>query len=192
MASEMRPLRTVMREVMALVAQKATGALLIVTEDNRFASIRLRAGKIDEVSFKNRYNDEGVHLLSQVHALRARFQPGVAPPSKHPPIGEAAMRWLLGGFESQLPGAAHAPSHPTTSSSTTPNSITSGVGGTDQRSLRREIVEHVALNYLGPIAGLLCDEAFSDGESIDHALRQIAANMTEPGEADRFVAEVYA
>jgi hypothetical protein len=192
MASEMRPLRTVMREVLALVAQKATGALLIVTEDNRFASIRLRAGKIDEVSFKNRYNDEGVELLSQVHTLRARFQPGLAPPTKHLPIGEAAMRWLLGGFENQQPATVSAPSHSTTSHPTTAHSTTaSGAGGTDQRALRREIIEHVALSYLGPIAGLLCEEAFADGKGVDQALRQVASNLTEPGEADRFVAEVY-
>jgi hypothetical protein len=185
MASEMRPLRVIMREVVALVAQKATGVLLIVTEDNRFASIRFRAGHIDEVSYKNRYNDEGVALLSEVQTLRARFQAGVAPPSKHPPIGEAAMRWLLGGFENQQPTTASAPA-------TTPSSHATGAAGADQLAHRREIIERVALGYLGPIAGLLCGEAFENGKSMDVALRQIASNMSEPGEGDRFIAEVLA
>jgi len=98
MASEMRPLRVIMREVVALVAEKATGVVLIVTEDNRFASVRLRAGHIEEVRFKNRYNDESIHLLSQVQTLRARFQPGFAAPRTHPPIRGGAKRWVLRGL----------------------------------------------------------------------------------------------
>jgi len=182
MASEMRPLRVIMREVVALVAEKATGVVLIVTEDNRFASVRLRSGHIEEVSFKNRYNDEGIHLLSQVQTLRARFQPGFAPPSTHPRIGEAAMRWLLGGFENQTPAPPSTPAAPRAP----------GASGSDEAMHQREIIERIALGYLGPIAGLLCEEAFSSAKGIDQALRQIASNLSEPGEGDRFLAEAVA
>jgi hypothetical protein len=181
--SDMRPLGVVIGELRALAANGATGILLIVTEDNRFASISLHNGQIREVSFRRSHNDEAVELLSRVPRVRARFQPGGIPNGRHPPPSDAAIRWLLGGGENQqaapLPPAALAPS-------------SSGAGVVDRAVLRRQIIEDVAMTYFGPIATLLCEEALSNSADTDQALRQIAANLTAQDEAERFVAEARA
>jgi hypothetical protein len=180
--SDMRPLIVVIGELRALAAHGATGILLIVTEDNRFASISLHNGQIREISFRRSYNDEALALLSRVAQVRARFQPGGVPISRHPAPSDAAIRWLLGIDENQqaapMPPAAAAHS--------------SAVGGMERAALQRRIIEEVAMTYFGPIATLLCEEALSDSADIDQALRQIAANLSGQGEAARFLADARA
>jgi hypothetical protein len=180
--SEMRPLSGVIGELRALVARSATGILLIVTEDNRFASISLHNGQIREISFRRSCNDEALELLFRVPRVRARFQPGSTPIGRHPAPSDAVIRRLLGVGEDQqaatMPPAAAAPS--------------SGARGVDRAALRRQVIEDVAMTYFGPIATLLCEEALSSSAGIDQALRQIAANLSGRGEAERFLADARA
>ena len=113
---------------------------------------------------------------------RARFQPGrVDTSAARTPLGEAALQWLLGGFESDAgmrqrvaPAAAPAPAPIT------------------DAAARREIVEKVTLTYLGPIASLICDEAFAASDDLDKVLQQIGSNLATPEESRRFMQEVRA
>lgn len=180
--SDMRPLSVVIGELRALVAHSATGVLLIVTENNRFASISLHNGQIRDISFRRSCNDEAVELLFQAPRVRARFQTGGVPNSRHPVPSDAVVRRLLGAGEDQqlapMPPAAVAAS--------------SGVGGVHRAALQRRIIENVAMTYFGPIATLLCEEALSSSAGIDQALRQIAANLSGQGEVERFLADARA
>ncbi len=54
---------------------------------------------------------------------------------------------------------------------------------------QRATIERIALNYLGPIAALLCDEALGVPGSIDRALVQIASNLPARDQEDQFLAE---
>jgi hypothetical protein len=181
MASEIRPLGAVLRELRTLAGQKASGFLFIVTEDNHSASIRLRGGHIEEVSFRNRHNDEAVQLLAKVSGARARFQPGPVSPSRRVPLGEGALNWLLRGNVDQQ-AAPTKPNRPNASE----------IENTDQPQIQRQVIEKIALSYFGPIATLLCEEALSGSHDIEQALHQIASNLTQRDEADQFVAEVIA
>jgi hypothetical protein len=177
MSTELQSLQTILRELKELVGRRASGFLFIVTDDNRSASIRLRGGHIDEIGFKNRFNDEAVELLSQVTGARARFQPGATTPSKRPPLGDAALLWLLGGLQNQVPART---------------SNSPAVNHAGPTSSLRQRVEQIALTYLGPIAGLLCDEAFAGSNDLERAMQQIAANLPDPDEHGRFIADVRA
>jgi hypothetical protein len=57
---------------------------------------------------------------------------------------------------------------------------------------QRVLVEKIALDYFGPIASLLCDEAFVDENDIDQALVQIGSNLSSRDESQRFVDEAKA
>ena len=181
MSSEFRPLNAVLAELKALVESRSSGFLFLVTDDNHAASIRLRNGNIEEVSFSNRHNDEAVNLLAGAKAARARFQPSVmaAIPSKYGPMSAQSIQWLLG---------EHLPSEPVGAGadSVTAPTVQTGQGASNAQ---REIVEKVALTFFGPIAALLCDEAFGAARDVEHALQQIAVNLPDRSEADRFLAE---
>jgi len=179
--SEIRPLSAVLHELKALVESKASGFLFLVTDENHASSVRLRNGNIEEVSFSNRHSDEAVQMLMKVKAARARFQPSVmaAIPSKHGPLSTASIDWLLSGHDATASPGAQAHTAPAS-------------GAADQRARQRPVVEKIALTYFGPIATLLCEEAFGASTNVDHILVQIASNLPEQAEADRFLAEARA
>jgi len=216
MVSEFRPLIEVLRELKALTQRKTSGYFFIATESNNSSTIRLRDGRIEDVIFSRYRNDEAVQQLSKVSAARARFQPGsVSPSGNAAPLSETALQWLLGGFEKDqsaqppakpepkaaapsvappastppppkappAPKPAPSPSTPPASKTAPPPDTTPKVSAPTQR----EIVEKVALNYFGPIAVLLCDEAFSSSSDIEKVLAQIASNMPTADESNRFI-----
>ena len=182
MAGEFRPLHDVLRELKPLVQQKASGFFFVVTEDNHSCTIRLRAGEIDDVQFSRQRNDEAVQLLSTVTAARARFQPiAVSSANSRGTLSPASLRWLLGDFENAPAAAAQ-----TAQIDTTDAAAPLRVGISDAQ---RSAIERIALNYFGPIASLLCDEAFVPENDMEQALAQIASNLSSPDESRRFMAD---
>ena len=203
MVSEFRPLIDVLRELKALTQKKTSGYFFIATDSNNSSTIRLSNGKIEDVVFSRYRSDEAVQQLSKVTAARARFQPGaISATGSSASLSETALQWLLGGFEKDpsmrapakpearpiAPSVTSPANTPPAPKAALPASTASKVSGPTQR----EIVEGVALNYFGPIAPLLCDEAFSSSSDIEQVLAQIASNMSTADESARFIAEAQA
>ncbi|MBB5863342.1 hypothetical protein [Xanthomonas sp. 3058] len=199
MSTEFRPLIEILRELKALALKKASGFLFIVTDENHSCIVRLNAGQIEEVVFRMLRNDEAVQRLTMVNAAKARFQadPGVGL-GKPSLLSEDSRQWLLGGFEQDLgsapaapraaaaPAAAPAAAAPVAAESA---ASVSADGGSAPDDRVREALEKVALNYLGPIAGMLCDEAWDASSDIEQVLNQLGANLSTPQETQKFMAE---
>ncbi|MEA9848755.1 hypothetical protein [Xanthomonas campestris] len=197
MSTEFRPLIEVLRELKALALKKASGFLFVVTEENHSCIIRINAGQIEEVVFRMLRNDEAVQRLTMVGAAKARFQvdpgAGMGKPSL---LSEDSRQWLMGGFEQDLGGApapvrapvaaAPAPAPATPVATSAPASVGNGAVPDDAV---RQALERVALNYLGPIAGMLCDEAWDASSDIEQVLSQLAANLATPQEAQKFMTD---
>ncbi|WP_115513114.1 MULTISPECIES: hypothetical protein [Xanthomonas] len=199
MSNEFRPLIDVLRELRALALKKASGFLFVVTEENHSCIVRLNAGQIEEVVFRMLRNDEAVQRLTMVGAAKARFQvdpgAGMGKPSL---LSEDSRQWLMGGFEQDLGGApaparapvAPAPVAASPVAAAAPAPAPSGnasAGAPDDRV--RDALEKVALNYLGPIAGMLCEEAWDASSDIEQVLSQLGANLATPQEAQKFMAD---
>ncbi|WP_349655385.1 hypothetical protein [Xanthomonas sp. 10-10] len=200
MSNEFRPLIEVLRELRALALKKASGFLFVVTEENHSCIVRLNAGQIEEVVFRMLRNDEAVQRLTMVGAAKARFQTdpgaGLGKPSL---LSEDSRQWLMGGFEQDLGGApapvrapvatAPVPAPAAASAApTTPAPASAGNGAAPDEAVRQAL-EKVALNYLGPIAGMLCDEAWEASSDIEQVLSQLGANLSTPQEAQKFMAD---
>ncbi|MEA9481244.1 hypothetical protein VC290_12785 [Xanthomonas campestris] len=197
MSTEFRPLIEVLRELKALALKKASGFLFVVTEENHSCIIRINAGQIEEVVFRMLRNDEAVQRLTMVGAAKARFQvdpgAGMGKPSL---LSEDSRQWLMGGFEQDLGGApapvrapaaaAPVPAPATPVATSAPVSVGNGAAPDDAV---RQALERVALNYLGPIAGMLCDEAWDASSDIEQVLSQLAANLATPQEAQKFMTD---
>ncbi|WDM69504.1 hypothetical protein [Xanthomonas cucurbitae] len=201
MSNEFRPLIEVLRELRALALKKASGFLFVVTEENHSCIVRINAGQIEEVVFRMLRNDEAVQRLTMVGAAKARFQAdpgaGLGKPSL---LGEDSRQWLMGGFEQDLGGApaqARAPVAsapvpvPAPAASPAPAPSTNGGAGAQDARVR-DALEKVALNYLGPIAGMLCDEAWEASSDIEQVLSQLSANLATPQEGQRFMTDARA
>lgn len=188
MSGEMKPLAAVMSEVAALVKQRASGVQYIVTDDGRFAQLRLRGGHVDEISFKAKFSDDAILLLSQIGTARSRFEQVIltAGTSKHAPISEAMLNWMLGGFAGPAPTGA-----PVVKTINTPPPAK--VPAPPGLSLpQRAAIEQIALTYLGPFASIVCEEALTGSTDIERSLIQIASNLSDREETARFLTEVRA
>ena len=200
MSTEFRPLIEVLRELKALALKNASGFLFVVTEENHSCIIRINAGQIEEVVFRMLRNDEAVQRLTMVGAAKARFQvdpgAGMGKPSL---LSEDSRQWLMGGFEQDLGGApapvrapvaaAPVPAPAAASAAPTASAPASVGSGAAPDEAVRQALEKVALNYLGPIAGMLCDEAWDASSDIEQVLSQLAANLATPQEAQKFMTD---
>ncbi|MEA9731073.1 hypothetical protein [Xanthomonas campestris] len=200
MSTEFRPLIEVLRELKALALKKASGFLFVVTEENHSCIIRINAGQIEEVVFRMLRNDEAVQRLTMVGAAKARFQvdpgAGMGKPSL---LSDDSRQWLMGGFEQDLGGApapvrapvaaAPVPAPAAASAAPTASAPASVGSGAAPDEAVRQALEKVALNYLGPIAGMLCDEAWDASSDIEQVLSQLAANLATPQEAQKFMTD---
>ncbi|MBB3814859.1 hypothetical protein FHY13_003230 [Xanthomonas arboricola] len=200
MSTEFRPLIDVLRELKALALKKASGFLFVVTEENHSCIVRLNAGQIEEVVFRMLRNDEAVQRLTMVNAAKARFQAdpgaGMGKPSL---LSDDARQWLMGGFEQDLGGApapvrapvaaAPVPAPAAASAAPTASAPASAGSGAAPDEAVRQALEKVALNYLGPIAGMLCDEAWEASSDVEQVLSQLGANLATPQEAQKFMAD---
>jgi hypothetical protein len=172
MSGALSPLNLVLRDLVALARRRATGLFCIVTEDNRFASIKLREGKVLEVMYRSQFNEAAVEMLAQIRLARATFQAGVVGTLKHGAPGESAVRWLLGGFENQTNVALRPPS---------PSAVNGSISDVHKR-----VIEEIAMGFLGPIASVVCDGVFETTHDLDAIIREIGANLTDSEEAARF------
>jgi len=198
MSNEFRPLVQVLRELKMLAQKRSSGFAYIVTEDNHSCIVRLHQGQVQEVVYRMLRNEEAVQRLSMVSAAKVRFESsGIAalPPGRAP-LSEGSVEWLLGGFEHDLggqqyqfsPAATPAPLPGAPAPSATPAPPAAAVN-----PRARQALEQVALNYLGPIAGMLCQEALDAAGGDPHkAIVQLAGQLYSQQEAQRFSEEARA
>jgi hypothetical protein len=175
-SSALSPFHLVLRDLVTLARRRVTGLFCIVTEDNRFASIKLREGKVLEVMYRSQFNEAAVEMLAQVRLARATFQAGPVGTVKHGAPGEAAVSWLLGGFENQTNVALRPPSP-------------AGLNGA-MSDVHKRVIEEIATGFLGPIAGVVCEGVFESSHDLDNIIHEIGTNLTDPEEVARFATAV--
>ncbi|HEY9133188.1 MAG TPA: hypothetical protein VIM98_15650 [Dyella sp.] len=194
MANESRSLIDILRELQALAIRKSSGFFFIATADNHSCTIRMRGGTIEDVIYSRSRGDDAVQLLSHTQGGRGRFQPdpGSAPAGRSK-LSEAAQRWLLGGFESGPPsGLGAGDARTATSAPEIARAPVAPSGRVTPGSQAAEIIERVALNYLGPIAGLICEEAFEASSDTEEVIELIGKNLASGEEILRFKKEARA
>lgn len=193
MSNEFRPLVQVLREIKALAQKGVSGFAYIVTEDNHSCIVRLHQGQMQEVVYRMLRNEEAVQRLSMVAAAKVRFESsGIsAMPVGRAPLSEASVEWMLGGFEqdlSQHGAPAYTPPPVAASGSVAAATPSPPVAMVNPRI--RQAIEQIALNYLGPIASMLVDEAFAGaGGDPQKAISQLAGQLYSQQESQRFIDE---
>lgn len=190
MSNEFRPLVQVLRELRSLAQKRSSGFVYIVTEGNHSCIVRLFEGQVQEVVYRMLRNEDALQRLSMVASAKMRFETsGIAAlPAGRAPLSESSVEWILGGFEQDLGGAQYqyAPEPAAAAPASGPASASAGAVVVVNPHLRHAL-EQVALNYLGPIAPMLCQEALeAAGGDADKAVAQLAAQLYSQQEAQRF------
>lgn len=191
MSHEFRPLIEVLRELNALVQIEASGFVFLVTEELHSGIIRLHNGQVKEVTFRMLRNDEAVQGLSMVSTAKLRFQPNDIPAyGNKMALNPASMKWLLGGFEQELAGRSETTAAIAAATARAPAAPTGAAPAWVDKRVR-ETIEQVALNYLGPIAGMLCQEAFETHHDAKQVVAQLATYLNSPQESRRFTEDAH-
>ena len=206
-APSVKPLLLILAELRNLAGRGVTGVFNIATDDGRFASIRVRSGDIESVTYRAKHNDAAIRLLAEAHSGRASF---VAMPLRAPPPGlhitpiSAPLRdWLLG--KSDLDMAALNRAAQNAGSRSPPTGVNGQSGAPLQtrppvapsRPLppvdghgaptRRRVIEQIAARYLGPIATLVCEDVLADCSDVEEALQRLASHLVSLDEVQQFL-----
>jgi len=169
---ESKPIRDLLKEVAGLIRNKATGTYCLVTDENRFAMVSLSEGGVVDINYKGKHNDDALPLLGPVRTARATFQEGsVRHGQAGPPSADTVQRLLAADFQAPA-NDAPAP------------------GGQSLGQREQRVVREIALSYLGPIAEMVCAEAFANGNGLDDVIRHVASNLPSGAEGNRFASEV--
>lgn len=156
-----------------LVETASTGTLLLTTVDSQRVQVSVEAGEIVYFSFQG---EEGLRWLERHHTL---------------PAGGGASRFVadrvLRAGTALPPTAAvllmieHAPSR-------WPNPPEHGAGELRARlrQVDKMIVAQELIEYLGPFASILCDEAWAVTEQLDLALDLLTRELNGPAQAAEF------
>ena len=168
-------------ELRTLCRDRRTGTLLVVSSNNQVFQFSLKEGEIVALTFQNKHGAEALDVLEalrhqDVRANASRFAEGHLLSSKVPPPATDYILELLRG------GNRGGSARPVQDSS--PKSLRM----TDQT---RKILEEELVEFLGPMAVILCDEVWSTAKSLDEALSTLSQELSDPDQADRFWRNVF-
>jgi len=203
-AQPAKPLLLILAELRNLAARGSTGVFNVATEDGRFASIRMRGGDVESVTYRAKHNDAAIRLLAEAQSGHASF---VAMPLRAAPPGlsitpiSAPLRdWLLGksDIEPATPSrttqspAGRSPAAPVNGHPAAPIAVRARPAAPPDMSpagapTRRRVIEQVAARYLGPIAALVCEDVLADCSSAEEALERIASHLVSLDEVQQFL-----
>jgi hypothetical protein len=176
MSRDLCPIRECLDELSKLVKSGASGNFYLAGPDNDIAAISILGGVIDAVNFQGRRGDFAVELMKSLTIARWSFRAEQIGSAKFSQLSDNARRWLTG-----IPA-------PQRGTPNVPPPVAGAQTGKQDLGKYRRSVESIALAFLGPIAGTLCDSVFADCSTFAQVVDELAANLP-PGEASRFRAE---
>lgn len=168
-----------MRALKSLCREASSGTMFIATPDNQFARIALRDGDVVSLSFRTKHGAEALPLIRGIRAGRFKFSAGqvtVDAHAKMPGNGADVLQLLLGD---QAHGASARPVP------------------ADKLVQMPRIAERVLAEFLGPIAGVVCEEhlgklgAPRDAASAADFVEALAREVSDPAHARRFREQVW-
>jgi len=155
-----------------LCVQRATGTLFVATKANRSAQVILDRGEIVFLYFFNKRGQEALELMSTIRAGRYRFQEGPVSRRSVLPSTDALLQSLISG-EKFVDQAGEQQSI--------------GPGLTKEQ---KNILETCLAGYIGPMAGIICEDHLGAAADLDSAIDALVAELPSSVPAEKFRAMV--
>jgi len=188
------------KELSGLCAAQRTGTMFIATTDNQSARIGLREGAIVSVVFRTRRGLEAADHLRKIAGGRFSFSETIVDrvgSDDLPPT--SALLALLVGEASPLP-----PSQPATASPSAPRPAPPSAAPAAPAAVRAALsraqstIEAELMEFVGPIASVLCREHFARAASagppfdLPALVNAIAREIGDRAKEERFKQQVLA
>lgn len=168
MTEDYIPFSEIVAALKKLCVQRVTGTLFIATKANRSAQVVLEKGEIVFLYFFNKRGQEALDLMSTIRAGRYRFQEGPVSRRCVLPSTDALLQSLTSG-ENFVDQTGEQPPI--------------GPGLTKEQ---KNILETTLAGYIGPMAGIICEDHLGTAADLEAAIDALAAEIPSSMQAEKF------
>jgi hypothetical protein len=174
--------------------KKETGTLIVVTDDNQFATFGINKGEMVSVSFQGKHGVEAIELVSRIELGVCRFRRDKVA-DRHDPLPSTDE--ILTHFRQYNHEANKQKIAPNHSESVEPKNQVNSTKGTLIETLSLEqqrIFETCMAEYIGAMAPILTEEYLeveTDIESAVNNLMLVVRNMSGMGDAKKFNRNIF-
>jgi hypothetical protein len=182
MTQDYIPFPEIVSELRRLCSAKATGTMFIATMANSSAQVMLDKGEIVFVYFFNKRGEEALELMSTILAGRYRFQEGAVTRRTPLPSTDAILQSFLSG--QKIAGQKIA-GQKIVSKVSEPRPAGPGLS-----QEQKDVLETCLAGYIGPMAGILCEDHLSDATDLKTAVDALVAEIPSAEQAEKFRATV--
>lgn len=169
------PFSRIVEHIKELCAQRRTGTLFLVSDENLMAQVHLERGDIVSIMHRNRRGLEALAVLGEMKSAKLRFDDAyVTSSEKH----NLTTRAIFDYLDSATPIVA---TPVMASVSTVSNALTEEVRATVQRIL---------MTYVGPMAEIVCADHFEQATDLRSLAQSLAGEIQDPEQAAKFAVEI--
>lgn len=186
--AEFLPFLRIVEYIRQLCAQRRSGTVFVVSDDNRMAQVHLENGEIASLLCRNRRGLEALGMMRAMQNARLRFDESYIAKAEKDNLSTqdifddlfgAASTAVLRDRVSALPAAARASA--------------SAAGQQQESTLTSEvraIVQRVMTQYIGPMAEIVCEDHFEQAGNLSALVQLLAGEISAPEQAAKFRADI--
>ncbi len=171
------PSTSVVTKLRQLYEEKSTGILIIRGSMGQMARVHMTDGKIVALFIQNKQGYDAMALLAAFQARRIDFISGV-PSSVNTPLPPTEAFLAILAAEPAPPPNISPASHATS--------------GQPLTAALRTLLEETLGQYIGPMAGILCETVLHESHDVASAISALAAHLPDAPRAQRFVTAMQA
>ncbi|MCX7154899.1 MAG: DUF4388 domain-containing protein [Rhodocyclales bacterium] len=173
--AEWTPFPQIVEHIRQLCAQRRTGTLFLVSDDNLMAQVQLERGDIVSLMHRNRRGLDALAILGKMKNAKLRFDDAFVTPSERQNLPTQAIFDYLTGATPKIAQPVVA------SGSSASDVVTAEVRATMQKIL---------MKYVGPMAEIICADHFERATDVRTLARSLADEIPDQAEAEKFAVEI--
>lgn len=191
------PLATLVDQIAGLCAQRQTGNLVLISDDNRMAQMHLLQGLIMFIVCRGRRGQDALPLMRTMATARMSLDNNAVIQSQGPAFSPASVLAYLRGATEQLPEPGNAagvlPAARSTPQAAPPAAAQARPVAAPKPGVTpdvKRLLQAVMVRYIGPMAEIVCDEHFDATEDLHVLATALAAEIPNRDQQAAFKAEI--
>ncbi len=173
------PFSEIVVQLKKICDSKATGTMFVVTQKNKSAQVMIEKGKIVFIYFFNKRGQAAIDLMKTIAAGTYRFQEGTV---NYRPMDLPDTRVIL-----QTLAGVENDGYP---------ELETGSGSVEETSVlspaQRSVLEECLADYIGPMAGIICEDYLGTVPDVATAVDLLAAEIPSAAQGEQFKEQVRA
>jgi hypothetical protein len=171
MEKKFQPLSVLYEKIKTLNKNKATGTLFAVTKKNNSLQILFNEGEIEIITFKNEQGREALEKIALINGIQFKFMKDFIPKKKKVELPDTSeIISIIGKFVGN---------HENENDTKKDNPLF-----TEEQF---DAVKNILIDYVGPMATLLCEEYCNTNYDINELIKKLAEEIPYEEQAIDFM-----